>query len=186
MSASNVTSASNNIWGVFDANNNPAFVVDTYMMLSPSASSKVSEFPVENGSFASFNKVQKPREVSIRVSLGGDPTAMTTLLEKFETLRLSTAMLSVVTPYAVYLNMVLTNYKNEHTSIKGASRIEADLKFEEIRQVTPTFSNVALPASKVKNPASASSTDGGKQQGQTPPTSILSSGVNSVTSWFKK
>ena len=172
------------VWGVFDANNQPAFTVDTYMMLSPSNKTKQSDFPTEQGGFTSFNKVQTPYTVKIRVSLAGSLSQMQDLLTTFKTLSLSTDFLSVVTPMDTYTNCTLVDFKYEQTARKGAGRIEADLSFEEAREVSAAFTNVTLPAAKVKNPGSAATSDSGKQQGA--PTSVLSSGVNSVSNWLKK
>lgn len=180
------TSSANqsNVWGVFDASNKPAFSVDTYLEFAPNNAAKQSDFPTEQGGFNSFNKVQSPYKVNVKISQAGTLQQMQALLDTLKTLLVSTDFLSVITPMETYANCTLVDYKYRQTAKSGAGRIEATLTFEEAREVTATFTTVALPAAKVKNPGSAATSDNGKQQGQSP--SVLSSGVNSVSNWLKK
>lgn len=158
--------AVNQIWGVFDSNNQPAFVVDTYVSIKPKNDSKVSDFPVESGSFVTFNKVQTPYDVKVTVALGGDAEAMSTLLERVNDMQTSFELFSITTPYESYLNATLVTYDYSHEAKTGSNMIKAELFFKEIRQVSAQFTTVKLPAAKVKNAASASAVDGGKKQGK--------------------
>jgi hypothetical protein len=172
------------VWGIYDANNNPAIIVDSIMVVKPTNDAKVSSFPVEDGGFVSFNKVQTPYDVKVKVSLGGDLAAMSKLLDDLAALLVSVDLFSIVTPYEVYLNATLEKYDYSQEARRGANRIEAELSFKEVRTVTPQFTSVALPPSKVKKPGSASTQDSGKQQGQK--TSVASKLVNGVSNWLKK
>src|SRR4051812_9617013 len=67
---------SQRVWGIYDEDNNPALIVDSILVVKPSNGSKISDFPVEDGGFASFNKVQSPYSVKVRISVGGDDVAM--------------------------------------------------------------------------------------------------------------
>lgn len=183
-SATTPTAATVPEWGVFDAAGKPAFVVDTYMQIKPNDDVKVSTFPVEKGAFGSFNKVNIPNDVELVVSLGNDQAAMTELLSVLKTMINSTDLFTIVTPNESFLNMSLEKKNYSRTSKNGVSRLEVHLKFIEVREILPQFTTVALPSKKVKNPASASTNEQGKQQEQK--TSVLSNLVNFKSPWGKK
>jgi hypothetical protein len=125
--------------------------------------------------------------VTVRVSLGvagGDTTPVQQLLDTLQDMLDSTDVFTVITPFKSFESMNVVKVDYAHTTRKGVTRVEADISFEEVRTVQQNFTNVTLPAPVVKNPASAATTSNGKQQGAK--TSVLSSGVNAASNWFKK
>lgn len=162
------------VWGVFDENGNLVFEVDSVQDLRAEARSRISEFPVEEGEFASYNKVQEPDTVRLRLfkSTGGE-TARTAFLVLLDAAKKQTFKFSVVTPEKTYLNACIEDYSYRRDADSGANAIIADVSFKEIREVAITYTDAALSDTKVKNAASADPVPTGKVQPQTADVSTL-------------
>jgi hypothetical protein len=156
-----------NTWGVFDSANLPVFDVDTCVEVGLDDSSKVSDFPVEQGGFVDYNKVVQPQHFKLRLAVGGR-TRCALFLEALRAEKNGVFLRNIVLPEISYLNVTLEKYDWKRTASSGQNMIIAETSWKEIREVTPQYATVALPAAKVKNPASASKPDTGKQQEQDP------------------
>lgn len=156
-----------NGWGVFDLQGNEVFDVDSVVDLNFTNRSKVSTFPVEDGAFASFNKVSDPYAVKLRLAVGGAARIeifMTALAQEIAQANLY----NVVTPRNTYLNMTLECYDFSQAAENGMNLLVAELTFQQVREVAPAYATVALPAPKVKAPGAASKQVNGKAQAQKP------------------
>ena len=151
-------------WGVFDLQGNKVFDVDSLVDLKFSAKSKVSTFPVEQGSFASYNKAMEPFTLPIHMAVSGPRAEIfeTTLAQELAQANLY----NVVTDRNTYLNVTLESYDFSRSSESGLDLMVAQINFVQVREVTPAYTTVKLP--KPKNPASASKQVGGKAQTQAP------------------
>jgi hypothetical protein len=162
-----------NGWGLYYASGSASgtagalvFDVDSVLDLKQTGKSKVSTFPVEEGAFASYNKVQEPDATKVRIAVGG-PDRVAALQAALDTEKAACNLYNVVTPTKTYLNVTLENYDHEQTSSNGGvSGLVVDLSLVQVREVTPAHTTVAIK--KPKQPASASTKTGGKAQGQTP------------------
>ena len=52
-------------WGIFDQSGDPVITADTIVEVGYRREYRISDFPVEEGSFASYNKVQTPYDVRV-------------------------------------------------------------------------------------------------------------------------
>jgi hypothetical protein len=164
---------SQNIWGVFDVNGNLVVDVDTIASVDYSNESRVSSFPVEEGAFASYNKVTTPYSVHLEMVVGGDRLRLSNFLDKLEQLLNDTQNLySVVTPERTYLNSTVKRFSYKRKASHGQDMIAALVELYEVRVVSPQYSSVAiaLPPTKVKVVDVAMMSCHGKQQLQPPPT----------------
>lgn len=154
-----------NIWGVFRKDGSPAFDVDSFASLTHDDPAKVGTFPVEDGGFASYDKVDNPFRCKVRLSVGGDDARMQAFLTALRAAKKSLELFDVATPQQTYLGVNL-----EKTAVMrdqaGQGRVVAELDFLEIRQVQPQYSTVVLPAAKVKKKATGDKSQQGKQQAQ--------------------
>lgn len=160
-----------NLWGIFDQNGNQVFDVDSALSLRFSNETKVSSFPVEKGSFASYNKVSIPYKARVRLAVGGDRTRLAALLSALETILDDTANLyHVVTPEMTYLNATVDRFDYAREHGKGQDMIVADVELLEVREVTSQLTSVTITAKKAaKKPENKTKEDTGKQQpGSTP------------------
>jgi len=155
-------------WGVYDDQGQPIANYDTFYSVKVDDNSKVSDFPVEDGAFVDYNKVNLPNKVMVTLVAGGSRTKTSAFLDALKEARRSTALFAIVTPEDTFSSMTLEKFDYKREAVGGQSMIKAQCAFLEVRQVTPQYATVALPAVVVKKPSSASEVDTGKQQDQEP------------------
>lgn len=164
-----------NYWGVFDQSGFPLLLADNVTKVSYNNSSKLSQAPVENGSFAHYNKVASPYAITVQMTKGsGGVFERGAFLAIVEALAGSTDLYTIITPEAIYVdaNIVGFDYSREQTD--GARLLKVNLHFEEIRQVTAEYTKTevsdtsAAQNSEAKNPVS-----GGQQQPKAVEDSLL-------------
>ena len=146
-----------NLWGVFGlGTTNPVFDVDSCVSLDFDKSNKDSSFPVENGSFANYNKVVEPSTITIRLAVSGAARLQaleTSLLIEVDDINLY----NIRTPEYIYIGQYnLEKVKFIRTKEKGAYTLFADTTWIEIRQVAAAYTTVQQPAVKSKSSKSAS------------------------------
>lgn len=155
------------IWGIYNKDGELTIAPDNIMDLRYDNSSKVSTFPTEEGSFATYNKVRSPYKAKITMSVGGDSAAMEAFMARLDELADDTELYDIVTPERTYLNANIekVNYARAHN--KGMNCIVAHLEIVEVRQVSPAYASVTINAKKPQ--AKDTKKAGKKQAGDTRP-----------------
>ena len=162
------------VWGIFDQENNLLVEPDSVIDLGVRAESKVSDFPIENGQFAAYNKVQEPDLVTVRMTKGGSVDDRDTFLAVIDAAKKSTDLYTIITPEYAYINANIEMYRYAREAQSGANLIVIDIAFKEIRQVEAAYTQ-ASNDEDIKNPASATKVSTGKVQPEEPDESTLSS-----------
>jgi hypothetical protein len=160
------------VWGVFDDKNNKVLDPDTVIDVDFQGDSRVSDFPVEAGQFASYNKVQQPDMFRVRMSKGGTVKDREDFLAALDELKKSLKTYSLVTPEKTYLKVNVEGYDYRREREEGAGLITVDIKCREVREVTAVYTT-AKPADSVKNPSSVAPSDNGDVQPKPAATSQL-------------
>jgi hypothetical protein len=166
------------VWGVFDQSGNKALNPDSFLAFEYKNSSRVSDYPQEQGAFASYNKVATPFDVRVRMSIGSDLAARTDFLATCDTMLKSTDLFNVVTPEATYVNVTLDNYDYRREQKNGATLITVELSFVEIRitataQFSSGASSTPLAADQVQSPSAADPVSDGQVQAFAVPPGII-------------
>jgi hypothetical protein len=118
----------------------------------------ISEYPVEQGAFQSYNKVQSPFDVAITIAAGGSTANRTLLLTQIEAIIGSTDLYTVMMPEGSLnsVNPIAYGYRRQHD--RGLGLLEVNILFKQVRPAgNPTFSTIQTPGN---TPASAPSTGG--------------------------
>ena len=152
-----------------------------------SKETRVSDFPLERGSFASYNKVEQPANPSVTLCLTGSEKNRRTFLEAIDKAAKSTDLYSVVTPEVTYVNYSVERYSYSRRSSKGATLLIVDISLREIRQVSAQYTQ--SNKGQVDQPKEASATpqaDNGKVQAKTPEKSTLKSLADKLPSLADK
>lgn len=169
-------------WGVYlSGTTDKAFAVDSVLELTVSRDSPTSDYRIEAGSFATYNKVQKALNVPLRLSVAGSELNRNAFLAWLEKEVSSIDTFDILTPETLYPSMTLTSYKIHRSAQRGAAKIDADCIFVEVREVAPQFYNSGTPTTDTTNAASPD------DQPSTPtamvqPTSINQSAANTAGS----
>jgi hypothetical protein len=153
-----------NTWALLNSvTNKVVFDVDTCNEVRPDVATKVSNFPIEDGSFASYNKVKEPFQIKLRLSVSGQARIATFIAALVEETN-STNLYNVVTPEATYLSCTIEKHAYPRTREKGRNTLTVDLTLVEIRQVSVQYASVKIPPGRAKKTSSVSKVDTGKQQ----------------------
>jgi hypothetical protein len=140
----------------------------------------VSDFPVEGGGFASYNKVEKPAEPSVTLALAGSANDRTTFLNAIDAACKSTNNYAIFTPEIQYFDYTFLSYRYSRRSNRGVTLLVVEIRLREIRQVSASYTT----RSPIVNPANAASTpqvNNGMAQAVTPEQSMLLSITNKLT-----
>lgn len=147
-----------NYWGIFGQNGIPLLLSDNVTSVKHQNTSKVSNAPVERGSFASYNKVGDPFTVTVQMTKGSGGVFMRgAFLALLDVLANSTDLFLVITPEAVYPNMAITGYDYAREASDGARLLKVNIHLAEVRQVTVKYT-------KTKSEGAQAQQDGGKVQ----------------------
>lgn len=129
-------------WGIYSPSTNLRVVdADSVLSFDNRNEWKVSDFPIQNGQFASYNKVILPFEVSVRFCKTGTLADRQLFLQQIQNIAGDTNLYNVVTPELTYLNCNITRYEVMRRDNRDAFALwEVDVYLRNIQQVTAQFS----------------------------------------------
>lgn len=187
-------------WGIYDSEGNPLGNPDQFSgffgsllntaglgstlstgSVEYSKETRVSDFPIETGSFASYNKVELAACPFVTLCLTANENDRRLFLDAIDNACKSTELYSVVTPEVTYINYSIERYRYSRQSSKGATLLIVEILLKEIRQVSALFTQSTNP--EIDNPKDPSATpqiDNGKVQPQVPEQSTLKSLSNKL------
>jgi hypothetical protein len=175
-----------NYWGVFDQNGIPLLLADNVTKVAYQNSSKVSNAPVEQGTFAHYNKVNNPNQVTVQLTKGSggalERGAFIALVDAFAG---SIDLFTIITPEKIYpdCNIIGVDYSREAGD--GARMIKVNITFEQIRQVTVKYTKTEeQDTSAAQSDGAQNPTNGGQQQPQAANESLLSKGMSAIKGMF--
>jgi hypothetical protein len=143
------TTATTPQWGIFSSSGVSALQPDSVLSFRFRREFEDSDFPIEQGSFGTYNKVAHPFEAWGTMVKGGTISARSDFLNALQTMNADTSLYIFVTPEISYpnVNMELQDY--ERTSEQGFQLIKADVHMVETRIApAPQFSNTASPTAQ--------------------------------------
>lgn len=162
----------------------PGPVLSTYSF-DFAKETRISDFPLEKGSFASYNKVEQPANPVIVLSLDGSQSDRTHFLNLLTAATLSTDLFSVVTPEVTYVNYSIERFSYHRSAAQGAKLLTINVVLKEIRQVSASFTQVASPINAPQNAGATPPVNSGQVQAPTPPPSTLKSITTAIGSILK-
>ena len=139
-------------WGIY-LNGAQAFPYNSILDFDFKQDYSVADYPVEPdsdqsaGSFQSYDKVQLPFDVRVRVASGPDESDRQALLVAARAAAADLNLYEVVAPEDTYPNCNITHVDWKRTNVNGVGLVVVDFWFQQIRQTaTSTFSNTQTPA----------------------------------------
>jgi hypothetical protein len=175
-------------WGIFDSHGNQlgatgesAGIIQSILfgsVLSTNAfefvkETRISDFPVEQGGFANYNKVEMPANPVVTLALGGSEIDRTAFLNEIAAACISTELYSVVTPEVTYVNYSIERYNYVRRAERGATLLLVEISLKEIRQVSASYSSVQTPINQPQNANAVPQTNSGIVQPAAPDQSVL-------------
>ena len=151
-------------WGVF-LNGVPVIVADNQVSFDYKQDWPISTYPVEEGQFQTYDRVQLPSEIRVRFSAGGAAANRQQFLQSIDQVMNSgTTLYDVLTPEEAYLDYTFQHRDFARTADSGVGLITVDLwMLEVVETATAQYQNTQQPG------------DAGQQgSGQTTATSVSS------------
>jgi hypothetical protein len=133
-------------WGIFQ--NGVAVVeADNVVSMEYKQDWSISDYPVEQGAFESYDRVLLPFEARVRFSSGGDFVNRELLLSSIQAITQGTQVFDVVTPEQVYPSVSISHYDYRRTAQSGVGLMQVDVWCTQIRVTTsPQFTNTQSPS----------------------------------------
>ena len=147
-------------WGIYSQGGGLAITPDTFLGVECKNSFRVSNFPQEEGAFASYNKIATPYDIKATIAVSGFDSSKGDVLASTYEMLSGTDLYMVVTPDEVYDNATLVNYQYHRSSKHGVTLLVAELWFTEVRLVD------GVSVREPSQTSSQSSSNGGTVQAQ--------------------
>lgn len=135
----------------------------------------VADFPLEDGAFESYDKVETPFDARIQFSCGGSLEARTGFLASIAAIAGNLKLYDAVTPVKTYSSVNVVHFDYKQTAQNGVGLMVVDVFLEQIRNTAEasfsTASSSDEPPTPTKTPApkaasAAPQKNGGTKQPQ--------------------
>lgn len=184
------------VWTLQDEGGGTAVDFDVFLDMDFAGQNSVAHEPIEQGGFASYNKQDSPKEITVTLASTKMYFNQQPVLEALDKLAQGTQKLSLVTPSSEYKNLNLEGYSYRRTEDAGAGMLVVELKLVEVREVETKKKITASespksegkqgkPIDKPKNPSNASKAKTGRTQTQAPKKTAAREIGDSVRGWLK-
>ena len=165
------------LWGIYDSGSGePVITADTIAEFDYKQEWVLSDYPIEQGAFETYDKVQTPFEVKIQFVAGGSEANREAMLSSIAAVAGDLNLYDAVTPEATYQSCNISHYSYARRAEKGVGLLVVEVWLLQVRT-----SADAAPAtlSDTQSPSAQSPVSGGFVQPSTP-TAAQSSGVIST------
>lgn len=149
-------------WTLLDEGGGTAVTFTSFVDIDYRNEGKALSYPVEEGSFANYNKVENPLDIRVTLAVQGLDSDFEAILAKLDEYKAEAVTLSVSTPAALYEKMTLEAYAYKRSRENNAGMLVVELSLVEVREVETQVTTTVI--TKPKNPTSASKTNTGKTQ----------------------
>lgn len=148
-------------WGLF-LGGEPAVIAESVVSFEYKQRYEVASFPIEQGGFESYDKVQRPFDVRLRFSTGGSAADRDALLASARAAVASLDLFDAVTPLATYESVNPVHIDYRQTATQGVGLLVLDLFCEQVRiTASSSFTNSLTAGGNGSAAASASSSSPG-------------------------
>jgi len=156
-------------WGIYQ-DGVPVVEADNVVSVDYKQDWSIADFQIEQGGFATYDKVDTPFSSRVRFSSGGSQANRQALLDSIAAIAGTLELYDVVTPEQVYPSVNIQGYDLRRSASNGVGLITIDVKLIEVRvTATAEFANT-------KSPTAASPSNNGTVQGINPETATGNSG----------
>lgn len=149
-------------WGIYTEAGQPVALADSVNAFEFSKMWRLSDYPVEEGGFETYNKVETPYQQRVTLAKGGTDDDRATFLAALDAAVASLDLFTVMTPDGAYANASLIGYNMRRHARGGVTLLLVEVMVEEVRvTATSAFTQTASPSGSAQ-------ASGGTVQAQTP------------------
>ena len=171
------------IWGVFDDGNNAVVVPDSVMEFGWRQENRVSNFPVQQGQFGTYNRVGLPFESSVTLTKGGDVASRTAFLADVDALiaQANINLYTIRTPEKSYANVSVTRAELSRRGAGNFAYFDVELYFIQVNEISVQYSTAQTPTNNASVPSALPTVNQGLNNPQTPSTAVQQSALTAIT-----
>lgn len=162
-------------WGIFTQGGGLALQPDNIAAFEYQREYRIADYPIEQGSFESYNKTTLPYDIRVVMTKGGTVAERKEFLDAVDAVVASLDLCTIVTPERVYPNANLVRQDTRRDATSGVSLLTVELHAMEIRtKVSVQFvSSTTAPVAGAPNgttgaPSGANPVNNGSVQALTP------------------
>ncbi len=122
-------------WGIFTESGEPVALAESVVSMEFENTMRISNYPIEGGKFSSYNKVNDPYSITLRMTCGLGEAERGAFIDSVESALQTLDLYTVVTPEKTYLNANITAAGYRRTDAEGANKITYDIRITEVREV---------------------------------------------------
>ena len=175
-----------NLYMIADEGGSPIIGFKSLLKAEYKSSGTAVSEPIEQNSYATYNKTTEPREFDFEVALQAPNNDFSTAISKLEELKKGTEVFHFVTPFSEFENLTLEGYSI--TIETYTSMLVVELQCKEIIEVQQGYTKVevndATPinAGDASNPDNADTVNTGMTGTRSPSSEESSQGDESIAS----
>ncbi len=148
-------------WTLWNERGNIALTFTSFIDIDVRDNGQALSYPIEQGSFANYNKVDSPLEIRATLGFQGTETEFEYAINLLKEYKQKESILDVVTPSIVYENMTLESFSYARKHDSGARMLVIEMSLVEVRQVR---TQVVTVISRPRNPTSTKKEETGQKQ----------------------
>jgi len=119
---------------------------DTIVSMDYKREYKISDAPQELGAFQSYNKVQRPAVIHLRLAKGGSAADRNAFIAWVELQAAGTKLLAIQTPEQTYGGYCIQDFDYRKSSTDGAGIAIVDVEFIQVRETVVSTLGKATPS----------------------------------------
>jgi hypothetical protein len=136
-----IPSALSQQWGLFSGGS-PVVLADSIIEFEYKQNWTQSTYPIEQGSFTSYDKVANPFTAQLIFAKGGSDADREAFLSALQAIAGDYNLYDIVTPDAIYLDVNIGQQDYRRTASEGNGLIQVAVQVMEIREsATTTFTS---------------------------------------------
>ncbi len=164
------------LWGIFNQDGESVVEADNVATFEFRQDWTIADYPMEEGAFESYDKVDSPFSARVTFTSGGSFSNRQALIDSLDAIAGDLKLYDVVTPEKTYLSCNIDHIDYRRTAVNGSHMIQANVWLKEIRE------NAVAETAESKEPAGSTTVDGGQVQAKSPQNeSIISAAFSAPT-----
>ncbi|HFF9119483.1 TPA: phage baseplate protein [Yersinia enterocolitica] len=124
-------------WGIYGQDGSQVILPDSVIDFEYKGETRIADYPLSSGGFATFNKVATPYDIRMRMACSGNLAAARMTRESFlarlDAMQASLDLYNIITPDYVYNSVDLLGYDYRRTAINGVTLLIVEARFMEVR-----------------------------------------------------
>lgn len=142
-------------WTLLNASGDAAVTFTSFLSMELRNESLLLDGPVEEGSFATYNKIETPLEVDVSLGIQGDDAELQKALDTLNSLQAGLELISLITPDAEYTDLNLFGFSFQRRREDGVGVLWVDLMLKSVKQVKAAYTNVRIASRKKRGKVQA-------------------------------